>query len=285
MSFAKKIFGLAAVLALGACHNPKIIPDKELAQIFHDIYLINSYVSQNNIRIDSLNIYEPVFAEYGYTSEDVQYTIGSFAKRKSARLSNDVVQVAVDMLRRESRHYHRRIEIRDTIAMIARLKYADTVYTADQIRVRRIADTARLRIVIPDVKPGRYEVSYSYMLDSLDRNFPVRANSWFTGDEGRRFPNAAKRLERGERTRMQASLEATGDYRQLVLSLGGYGEEMTAPRLDIDSLVVIYQLPDEEAARRLARERFDLRWLDTLIKRDETTLGPPFTDSRGAVAR
>jgi hypothetical protein len=141
MKRVKKIFFIGAALALAGCGGPKIVPDDELAQIFHDIYLVNGYVAQRNVRIDTLNIYEPVFKAYGYTSEDIQYTIGNFAKRKSARLSDDVVELAVEMLRRESHHYHRRIAVRDTIARIARERYADTVRYADLEALEEALDT------------------------------------------------------------------------------------------------------------------------------------------------
>ena len=82
----------STLLCTAACARHTIIPDDELAQIFHDAFLTNAYIGSQNVRIDSLNIYEPIFARYGYTTEDVQYTIGNFSKRKSARLG-DVVEL------------------------------------------------------------------------------------------------------------------------------------------------------------------------------------------------
>lgn len=267
---------IALLLLLGGCRGPKIIPDRELAHIFHDIYLVNGYVRQNGINIDSLNIYEPVFASYGYASEDIQYTIGNFAKRKSARLSEDVVEVAVEMLRSESRHYHRRIEIRDTIALIAKKRFAETVYSDSLIRVRRIADTGRLRIVIPDILPGSYEVSYNYFLDSLDRNAELRANVWIVDSAGRRYGSNASRLVPAKRSNVTNSLTAGDNHRSLVLALNGYPKDLTTPNLTIDSLRVTYYLPNEVAVARLAYS-----WmtgsLDSLINPGhETHLVPPF---------
>lgn len=87
-----RIFLCMFLLVLaGACARHKIIPDRKLAQIFHDAFLANAYIGSEQVDIDSLNIYEPIFAGYGYTTEDVYYTIGNFSKRKSARLG-DVVE-------------------------------------------------------------------------------------------------------------------------------------------------------------------------------------------------
>lgn len=84
----KRIFRISLcaflLLAGAACTRHKIIPDEKLAQIFHDAFLTNAYIGDVRVNIDSLNIYEPIFARYGYTTRDVYYTIGNFSKRKSA---------------------------------------------------------------------------------------------------------------------------------------------------------------------------------------------------------
>ena len=98
-----------------ACSGYKIIPDEQLALIFHDAFLSNAYMQHRGMRPDSLNLYEPIFAKYGYTTADVQYTIGNFSKRKSARLS-DVVEQAIKLLETEAEHLDREVSILDTIA-------------------------------------------------------------------------------------------------------------------------------------------------------------------------
>ncbi len=292
MTGAKKIvvFAVAMLLAAG-CRGPKIIPDRELAQIFHDIYLVNSYVGQNNIRLDSLNIYEPVFSSYGYTSEDIQYTIGNFAKRKSARLSDDVVEVASQMLRAESRLYHRRIEISDSVALVARKTFAEQIYFDSLIRVRRVADTSRLRITIEDIRPGTYEVSYGYFLDSLDRNTPLRTGIWLVDSTGRQSSASQQRLDRGVQRRVQTTVTATDGHRRLVVLLNGYPRGMTTPNLTIDSLSVTYYLPEGIAVRKLRRSWYGggTGMLDSLFvplpENHETHLVPPLVDAPGARIR
>ncbi len=249
-------FSIIAALLLYGCGGPKIIPDRELARIFHDIYLVNGYANQSGLNVDSLNIYEPVLDLYGYTSEDVQYTIGNFAKRKSARLSTDVVEVAIEMLRGEAMNYRRRIELRDTMALIARLRYADTVYFVPRISVRRTADTSRLRMLIDSVRPGSYRVSWSYMVDSLDRNLALRNDLWLVDTAGRRSGSLGQRLERERRAKGEATFTTTGAHRGLAISLGGYHDDMTTPRITIDSLTVIHYLPDDEAVMRLSRSLY-----------------------------
>ena len=121
---------LAALLLLGlmagACTRHKIIPDDELALIFHDAFLTNAYITTERLRLDSLEIYEPIFARYGYTTEDVQYTIGNFSKRKSARLG-DVVEESIRMLEEEGKRYEHEVSILDTIDNVARRRATRTV--------------------------------------------------------------------------------------------------------------------------------------------------------------
>ena len=277
MRRAKIIFVAAAVLLAG-CGGPKIIPDRELALIFHDIYLVNGYVNQSGLNVDSLNIYEPVLAKYGYTSEDVQYTIGNFAKRKSARLSTDVVDVAIEMLRGEVSRYNRQKELRDTIARIARLRYADTVYYEPRITVRRIADTSRLRVVVDDVKQGSYRVSWVYRVDSLDLNQAMRSDIWLVDTAGQRSGSLGQRLERQRRATGEANLTTTEAHRRLSILLSRYADDITTPHMTVDSLTVIHYPPDDDAVLRLSRSHYPPDNLGT-FGNYETPFVAPLVDS------
>ena len=69
--FFKSLIVCALVAVMAACARHKIIPDDTLALIFHDAFLTNAYIENENIDTDTLNIYEPIFEKYGYTIEDV----------------------------------------------------------------------------------------------------------------------------------------------------------------------------------------------------------------------
>ena len=69
------LFLLGALLVV-ACNKPKEVPDAVLGQIFHDAMLVNAYLNVNNeFKIDSMNIYEPIFAHYGYTTDPYHSTL------------------------------------------------------------------------------------------------------------------------------------------------------------------------------------------------------------------
>ena len=285
----KKLVAFAAAMLLGACTGPKIIPDREMAMIFHDIYLVNTYVGNNGLNLDSLNIYEPVFASYGYTSEDIQYTIGNFAKRKSASIADDVVEPAIQMLLSESHAYNRRIRIADTVRLIARDKFARQVYCDSLIRVRRTGDTSRLRITIPDIRPGSYNISFGYLIDSLDRNLPFRADFRLLDADGRQSNSSSPRLNREGHSTVSASLTTTGNDRRLVIVLNSYPKNLSTPNITIDSLRVTYYLPDDVAVPKLARSSYGGGVLDSLLtalsEPNETHLLPPLVDTTGTRIR
>jgi len=125
--------------------------------IFRDAFLSNAYISEERIPTDSLRIYEPIFARYGYYDDDVHYTIGNFSKRKSARLS-DVVERAIDLLEAEGKVYNRRVAILDTIDNVACRTFTRTVFADSLLRVNSLRDTARLTFSI-DVEPGEYRIT------------------------------------------------------------------------------------------------------------------------------
>lgn len=266
--------------ALSCGNKKKIVPDEKLAFIFRDVYLTNAYNQQHRVpNLDSLNIYEPVFAKYGYTTEDIQLTIGNFAKRKSARLS-DVVDRAIDLLDEENRFYQGRIAIYDTVGQVARERFKTVVYADSLIEVRKISDTSRLRIIVPIEMPGTYEVRYGYFMDSTDMNQNLRANHYLVDYRNRQSASNSRRMKRLEREIVTTSLTANKDHRKLVLNLNGYQNEMTKPHMTIDSLVVTRYLPDRVARDSMARSWFYYRAVDSLL---DPLWGVPPIDSLGYI--
>lgn len=151
----------ALVVLFAACARHKIIPDDKLAQIFHDAFLTNAYIGNGNVRTDSLRIYEPIFARYGYTTDDVHYTIGNFSKRKSARLG-DIVERAIEMLEREGKFYNREVAVLDTIDNVARRTFHPG-------RACRLAD--------PRAVAGRYGAAEFHAATSSRATTSFRSNT------------------------------------------------------------------------------------------------------------
>lgn len=253
-------FSVSSLLLLcgTACSHHKIIPDSELALIFHDAFLANAYLGGRDVVADSLNVYEPIFARYGYSTRDVQYTIGNFSKRKSARLGN-VVEQAIDLLEAEGKAYDREVAILDTIDNVALRTARRTLHADSLIRVRSLADTARLRFVF-DVEPGDYDVRASYLIDSLDRNGrTVRARMWLEQADGSQAQNYNIILRRHSEGFLSHRFTADSAHRRLHVEIFTFTETPRRPSVTVRDFRVEHT-PDKAAAvRQLYEQQLRLR--------------------------
>lgn len=159
---------LVAVAALSGCQRSKVIPEKELGAIFHDAMLVNAYIGVKGINIDSLNIYEPIFERYGYTTEDVRHTINDFSRRKNARLG-DVAELMIEQFDKETKVLRREVSILDTIDNVATRRYHIPLLRDTAVVVKEAADSALLRYYIPVKGKGEYELAVNYTVDEKDK--------------------------------------------------------------------------------------------------------------------
>lgn len=253
---------IASMLVAGAvagCSNYKIIPDDQLADIFHDAYLTNAYIQQQGLRLDSMNIYEPIFARYGYTTADVQYTIGNFSKRKSARLS-EVVEQAIEQLEAESKYYEHEVAILDTIDHIAQRTLRRTLLSDSVIRLSRLRDTSRLRFVVDSIRPGSYTVTFDYHIDSLDRNTQQRTSVWLERADGRRVSVSPTYMARRRIAQYRRELTADSNARRLVLNIYEVRDrDPKQPHAMIRNLRVDYTPYAEEAVDSLFLRQLNLK--------------------------
>lgn len=237
---------LAAAAVLAACHKPKIIPDRELADIFHDAFLTNAYLAETRLRLDSLEIYEPLFASYGYTAEDVQTTIGNFSKRKSARLG-DVVEVAIARLEAEGTWLNREVAILDTIDARARRAFSRTVYRDTLVEVYSLRDTARLRITVDSLSKGDYIISFAYRIDSLDRNSGQRVAIRIERPDSSVQQLLNNPLRRRSDERVSRTVRVVDSVRRLTVNLAEFARDrkVERPHMTFRDITVRY-VPDAE---------------------------------------
>lgn len=252
------LLAFCIVLFAGSCSRHEIIPDKELAQIFHDAFLTNAYLGAKQISSDSLRLYEPIFARYGYTTEDVYNTIGNFSKRKSARLG-DVVERAIDMLEEEGKRYDREVAILDTIDNVAQRTFTRTVLSDSVIRVKTLRDTSLLNFSL-DVEPGEYRLSLEYRIDSLDRNTrEIRGAMWLDRSNGARDNIYSVPLRRNRTERLTRRFTADTMHRHLRISLLNFSGQPQRPSVTVSDLKVEYIPPKETAVERLYEQQLNIR--------------------------
>lgn len=252
---------LAAIFALAtSCNKPRVIPDQTLADIFHDSYLANSYVDLHGIEVDSLMLYEPIFAKYGYTIEDLHYTINSFSKRKSARMS-DVVDLAIRRLEDEADHLNEEVADLDTIDAIARRRFVQRIYFDSLLRMRKPADTSLMKRRIPIPRAGEYLVEYYYVIDSTDRNLGHRMVGYFVDSTDKRMKYYTYRYRRQMREKYSHTFTADSTAQELVLELCNLNKKPEKLHFTIEDLTVKYFLPQKEALDSLTVANFGFKLL------------------------
>lgn len=258
----KRILSIALItllaLTAGACARHKIIPDRKLALIFHDAFLANAYISNEGLRVDSLNIYEPIFARYGYTTDDVQYTIGNFSKRKSARLG-DVVEEAIALLEKEGEILNHEVAVLDTVDNVARRTFTRTLLSDSLIRVRSLRDTAQLRFTF-DVDPGDYKVSLNYRIDSMDRNEgALRGVMWLERADSTRTNTYYHTMRRNRDERLTRTFTADSSHRRLRIDLMTFTSKPRQPSLTVRDFSVEYTPPTAAAVDSLYSRQLNIR--------------------------
>ena len=250
---------LGLLLLFGAgCSRHKIIPDDELAMIFHDAFLTNAYLNTKSIKTDSLRIYEPIFSRYGYTTEDVYYTIGNFSKRKSARLG-DVVERAIDRLEAEGKVYNREVAILDTIDNVARRTFTRAVLSDTLIRVSQLRDTSKLHFTL-DVEPGEYRLSLKYEVDSLDRNERgLRGKMWLERRDSTRTNLYTMTLRRNREESFSRTFTVDTTHRRLCIDFLNFTGKAQRPSVTVRDLKVEYTPPTRTAVEQLYEQQLDIR--------------------------
>lgn len=264
----KHLFAIILILlATVSCKELRTIPDDKLSLIVQDLALVNAYAQQENINTDSLDIYTPVFDKYGYTMADFRYTLTTFSKRKSMRVS-DIINETTKLLESDFNRYNKAVAALDSVDARSRRLYAEPIKIDSTIKVRRISDTSHLRLSIP-VKEGRYRITYRYTLDSSDTNYGMRS-SFIVKDTGKinRTVNTQWLSPRNSK-RIEVNVDATPVSRRLTLSLGGYGKNMQTPHLTIDSLKIVYLPPATEAVQRITDSLFKYK-----LRIDDATFPP-----------
>lgn len=264
---------LVSAMLMMACNKPKEVPDKILGSIFHDAMLVNAYFSYNpDLKPDSLNIYEPIFAKYGYTTEDVQYTINNFSRRKSIRLS-DVAEYMIGLLEEEAKAYGKQVVRLDTIENVAARRFRRVVYSANDIVIDEEADSSRLRFNISPLEPGIYTIKGSYSLDSLDREPNRRMRIYFGRRDGSQWEQLNGMLQRRREATIDYTYTVSSDnttLSNLAIDMFHYSREpkrRKTPRMVIHNIEVSHTPHIEECVDMLYREQSHMRiFSDSLIR-------------------
>lgn len=269
---------LVAMALLSGCRRHKIIPESELAAIFHDAMLVNAYVNLQGVDIDSLNIYEPIFEKHGYTTDDIRYTITNFSRRKNARLG-DVAEYMIKQFELESQALKREVSKLDTINNVAERLFHSTLLRDTAVEIRGKADTAKLHYIVPIKGEGVYDFSFSCSIDEPDKVRGRRLTMYKMRRDSSKvllYQNQLYVDHRNNSTNRQ-KIESGRDSSFVAFYIDFNDRKRVDERdrnkpahLTIHELKVDFQPPTEECVRLLFNEQTKLRiFSDTMLRANE----------------
>lgn len=270
------IFILCTILSCGGRGGNKTIPIKDMEKITTEIFLANAYNDFKSIsKEDSLDIYEPIFKKYGYTSTDMLHTIKELTKRKSVRYS-DILDAVIKNLETEFKRLDKAIVVQDTIDARILRYYTSEIYFQDSIIVKDIKDTAKLKLLIP-LKEGSYSISFNYYIDSLDKNKTTVYRYGVTNKENKYQLLATRYLHKKEYKRENVKLPKLKETDSLLtFYLATYtGKNVLTPSLRFDSISIYYTPAIQFARDSFIREKINIQQLFDRyyeIKEDSCTL-------------
>ena len=270
---------LFASLWIVACDGPRAIPDKDLVKIFHDAFLANAYISECNIAEDSLLLYEPILARYGYTVEDMRHTVSTIASRKSSRLS-DLVGDASALLEEESKGYNYQLRVLDTVDNVAKRRYTRVMHTDSLIRVRRLSDSTTLQITLKDLVPGEYTVEIEYYIDTTDENRNSRVEAYLKLNDGTQALRHTMMLSRYRDGKYSRKFVADTSHKELFVNVFFHpaSEEPKKPDVKIKNLKITRVIPVDKAVDSLYDEQLGAlifnQWMWTSFAENKTKPEP-----------
>lgn len=279
------------VLALAGCAKKRIIPDNTLAEIFHDAFVVNAYIGEERVNLDSLQIYEPIFSRYGYTTADVVHTVGNFSRRKSARLGS-VVEAAISRLEKENKVYTGKVVILDTIKNVALRTFTRVVYRDSLIRENKRADSMKMRVKLSPVSKGEYTITYSYKCEGdLEKN-PRKAEFYFENEDGHRHGYTSVSLR--SLGTVNRTLIANDTDVRLIIKLGEFEKSGKGKKnypkdhsIMIRNLKVTRRLREKDALDSLFKHYVDVKIFSNefLYKKDSVALSADSTRVSTATPR
>lgn len=240
---------VVAVLSAG-CTKPKTISDEELSEIFCDMFVAGGYCTIENFKTDSIDIYTPVLEQHGFAKRDLLYTLGSFSKRKSAKLSY-VIDRAVEKLDAKSLIYQDKVTVLERIDSIATSRLSDTVLWRNHLSVNSFDDTARLRIGLKAAE-GSYAVTMSYAVDTADHNRYIGGSvTLYRTNRTKAVNNRFQLTLGGERARYATRFKADTSARSIELLLADYARYTDTPCVAFDSIAIVHYPPVEFAIAKM----------------------------------
>ena len=274
------------LLCIVSCARKKEIDDQTLAKIFSEAYISNAYLGINYFNIDSVQIYEPILERYGYTPEDLRYTIGNFSRRKSAQLGR-VLKDAEEQIKVFADIYEKEVVILDTIKNVAVRSMQRVVYKDSLISVKKLADTSKLKLVVEPLQSGMYSIRYRYTCErekfkekGKSKDLSLRGAINIETNNGIHKNNYSYNLRDEENIRRTITTDTAS--KRLVITFAKTADQskkMKKPNVTVTDLVIEYTPEENLAIDSLFKRYIDIKIFDDVFfpAKDSLTLSADST--------
>lgn len=274
------------LLCIVSCARKKEIDDQTLAKIFSEAYISNAYLGINYFNIDSVQIYEPILERYGYTPEDLRYTIGNFSRRKSAQLGR-VLKDAEEQIKVFADIYEKEVIILDTIKNVAVRSMQRVVCKDSLISVKKLADTSKLKLVVEPLQPGMYSIRYRYTCErekfkekGKSKDLSLRGAINIETNNGIHKNNYSYNLRDEENIRRTITTDTAS--KRLVITFAKTADQskkMKKPNVTVTDLVIEYTPEENLAIDSLFKRYIDIKIFDDVFfpAKDSLTLSADST--------
>ena len=274
------------LLCIVSCARKKEIDDQTLAKIFSEAYISNAYLGINYFNIDSVQIYEPILERYGYTPEDLRYTIGNFSRRKSAQLGR-VLKDAEEQIKVFADIYEKEVVILDTIKNVAVRSMQRVVCKDSLISVKKLADTSKLKLVVEPLQSGMYSIRYRYTCErekfkekGKSKDLSLRGAINIETNNGIHKNNYSYNLRDEENIRRTITTDTAS--KRLVITFAKTADQskkMKKPNVTVTDLVIEYTPEENLAIDSLFKRYIDIKIFDDVFfpAKDSLTLSADST--------
>lgn len=185
------VFLSAFILTVSCSGRNDIIPEDTMSQIYYDMYLTDEAVDLNyqyRRMADTLNIYEPVFNRYGYTSDDFRRSVNFYLERPD-RFEN-VFANTKSMLEKHRREIESILEAEGKRPKLWPLIDSLELYTSEGIHIGRPYKNLRMMFFKPDSLIPDSPVIDSAFMERPVKTFLIFNDSALNADDSYRFYKA-----------------------------------------------------------------------------------------------
>lgn len=248
--------------------NYKVIPEDDLGKIIVESVVAESFIrNTTNVNpYDSLSYYQPILDKYGYSVEDLEYTIERMVQRKTNVFGQMMDRISGDVRKIKEVYERQGNMVRDWRKKVKNEVFDTLYFSPDSIRINSIKDLKMLDYRVPVNGMGEIIVKYNYKINPGDSNATrYMTYSFRDSISNKQYNQSNFWLNRTDVVKpFEKECMIRNSYKANVFEFRVMAytsrEENLHPNVQkdvdfyIDSVTVLYRPPYEEGEKRLLKK-------------------------------